>query len=400
MKINRHTISTIILLSLPFQFNLNVDSLSMFLNNIKHEWVNGRELSYYENYFLRKILYYIAFISAISFVFIYYRIKKLRSMVSLGFYIYAFTWLLYFAVDENRIHVLFIIRGLQGVFHALFQVSFVTYIYHFIQPDHKCFYGCFFQFMMFFGLLLLNLLFYLTSWKTVSIVLFMQASVFGSLIWFVPDVKIKPKSISKESIFSKAHLKCLLVMLMLMILQQLSGIGVLLGQFTEILISVGLNIDNHLQAIMFDFVGVISTFIAAFITDTISTRYMWCLSAFGLCISLIIYGITLKIELPKWVAILGVFIFFLFFGLGEGQIPWYISGTFFPEEVRIESSAICICLHTFLSPILDLLWDFLYKKVGLFGSIVFCCVICFCSIFLGLLIPIEYSKKIDSISII
>lgn len=203
----------------------------------------------------------------------------------------------------------------------------------------------------------------MTSWRTVSIILFVQALIFGSLIWFVPDVKIKPKSISKEYIFSKNHIRCLLVMIMLMVLQQLSGIGIILGQFTEILLSVGLNIDNHLQAIMFDFVGVLSTFIAAFITDTISTRYMWCFSAFGLCISLIIYGITLKIMLPKWVSVLGVFIFFLFFGLGEGQIPWYVSGTFFPEEVRIESSAVCICLHTFYHQFLIYFGIFCIKKV-------------------------------------
>lgn len=85
MKINQYTISTIILLSLPFQFNLNIDSLNMFLTKIDNEWANPLELSYFEDYFLRKIANFSSFISAISFVFIYYHIKKLRSMVSLGF---------------------------------------------------------------------------------------------------------------------------------------------------------------------------------------------------------------------------------------------------------------------------------------------------------------------------
>lgn len=89
MKINQYTISTIILLSLPFQFNLNIDSLNMFLTKIDNEWVNPLELSYFEDYFLRKIANFSTFISAISFVFIYYQWYHLDFIYMLlrGFFI-------------------------------------------------------------------------------------------------------------------------------------------------------------------------------------------------------------------------------------------------------------------------------------------------------------------------
>ncbi|KAK8849268.1 glucose import [Tritrichomonas musculus] len=216
----------------------------------------------------------------------------------------------------------------------------------------------------------------------------------------VPDVHTKPKSVKNEYIFSRTYIKQVLVMIMLMVLQQLSGIGILLGQLSRILSGIGLNIESLFQSIIFNFVGVISSFIAAFISDTIGTRYMWPFSAFGLCIGLVPYSVTLKIELPIWVLSLVLFIYFLFFGLGTGPIPWYVCGTFFPEEVRIESAAICICTHTFLSPILDVFWKAMYQNLSEFGEIIFSSLICFLSIILGFLIPVENIEKFDTITII
>ena len=140
--------------------------------------------------------------------------------------------------------------------------------------------------------------------------------------------------------------------------------------------------------------------IAAFITDYIGTKNMWSFSSLGLCIGLIIYAITLKTDTPNWLGTLGVFVYFLFYGLGEGPTPWYLCGTMFPESVRIESSAIILFENLFLGPILEQLWNSLDKINGQFGSIVFSAVACFLSIFLGRLIPAENRVNIDRVNIL
>ena len=68
---------------------------------------------------------------------------------------------------------------------------------------------------------------------------------------------------------------------------------------------------------------------------------MWGISALGLTIALLIYTITLKADVPQWVGTLGVFLFFMFYGFGEGPITWFLSGELFPDSVRyniLESS--------------------------------------------------------------
>lgn len=89
-------------------------------------------------------------------------------------------------------------------------------------------------------------------WKLIAVILFIQAAVFGSLLWMVPDVHVKPKSVTNEYIFSRTYIKQVLVMIMLMVLQQLPGIGILHGQLSRILSGIGLNTDSLFQSIIFN----------------------------------------------------------------------------------------------------------------------------------------------------
>ena len=189
-------------------------------------------------------------------------------------------------------------------------------------------------------------------------------------------------------------------MVFIMVLQQFSGIGILLGQLSRILANVGIKLNQYLQSCIFDLVAVLSTFIAAFITDYVGTRYMWSFSAFGLCIGLAVYCVTLKVDLVDWVATLGVFVYFLFYGLGEGPIPWHLCGTLFNEEIRLESSAVTVCENFFFFPILEIIWNNLNKRAGEFGSIVFSIVDCFLAIFCGFLIPKNTHRDVEGITVL
>lgn len=377
----------LILLSLPFQFNLITDSYNILKVEMAKEWKSGRELTYYENYFAEKITYYVGIVTAILLVFIYYKVRRMRLIISVGFFLNAVVWLFYLIEDENHVYILILVRGLQGIFLSLFQMSHCIYILHFVNPDMKCFFGGLFQGTMFTGLLFLNILFYSVNWRAVIVICSIQSILFSTTIWLVPEIHIKPKRITKESLLNRTHRWPLFVMIFIMVIQQLSGIGILLGQLPRILDEVGMNMDPFLQSILFDFVAVLATFIAAFITGYVGTRLMWSFSAFGLCIGLVLYGSTLKFEMRQWVATLGVFVYFLFYGLGEGPIPWFLCGTLFPEEVRIESAAVNVCENFFFFPILHVLWNGLNKGSGEFGSIVFSFVDCFLAIFCGLMIP-------------
>lgn len=92
---------------------------------------------------------------------------------------------------------------------------------------------------------------------------------------------------------------------------------------------IGVDLGPSLESFLFDFVALLATLITSFIIDVVGSKVMWCISSFGLCVGLVIYATTLKIDVGNWIGTLGVFIYFLFYGLGEGPIPWCLGSTFF-----------------------------------------------------------------------
>ena len=396
MLFNTENLPILILLSIPLQYNFITDSMDRLIEALTREWIYKKEFTYYETYFSRKMAFYTGMVSSISFIFVFYRIKKLRLIISIIFFLGGFTWLLYFAVKEDKIIIIYIIRGIQGIYLGTLHMSHFPYVMRFANEDKKCFFGCLNQFSMFFGLFIMNLLFAFVNWKTIIVLLCTQSIIFGGLIWFVPEMHIKPKSILNESIFSKENIGPLLIMIILMNLQHFTGIGIFLNQISTLLSGIGINMNLPFQTCLFDFVGALATLIAAFITDAVGSKIMWAISSFGIFVGLTLYAITLKINLANWISTLGVFIYFLFYGLGLGPIAWYLSSTMFPDGVRIESTAINACVNLALPQILDVVWENLDKYEGQFGSIAFCSVVSFLSIFFGLIfIPreIHYNEE-------
>lgn len=401
MPIERESAYILILLCLPLQFNLFTDSWQLIAVEIVKDWKDKKEFTYYENYFGKKATMYVATVFSIIFIFIFYKLQKMKLILSVTFALSAITWLIYFGVNENNMYLVYTIRSIQGVYMACFHVACLPYMMNFVKNSSKCFCGCLVQFSMFLGLFTMNLLFVYLTWSVIVVIMCVLSLAFSALIWLVPEYHVNPKSMTNEYIHKKENFKLLVIMLLAMFLQHISGIGILLGQLSKVLAELGLDIDMYLQTCLFDFVGTIAVINSAFMTDIITTRNMWTFSAFGLCVGLIIYGITLKIKMDNWISSVGVFIYFLFYGLGVGPIPWYLNGTFFSEDVRIESSGINLFWNLFLSPIMDFIWDKLRETFGQFGSVVFALISCFISMFYGLfVIPNDNNDDDDNINIL
>lgn len=383
------------------QFNLFTDSWQVIVEKMVKGWKEKKEISYYENYFGKKATIYVGSVSAILFIFVFYRCQRMKLIISITFIFSAFTWLIYFALSEEKIYIAYIFRSIQGIYLGCFHVSSLPYIMNFVKYSMKNYCGGLIQFSMFFGLFFLNLICVYLSWEVVIVILFFMSLIFSGLIWLVPDIFIKPKKITKKYIHQKDNLKLLIIMILTMLLQHLSGIGILLGQLSRVLAGIGLNIDPHLQIYLFDFVGVLAVINSSFMSDIVSTKYMWCLSAFGLCVGLGIYAVTLNYDLNIWISSLAIFIFFLFYGFGVGPIPWYLNGTLFDENVRIEASGINLFINLFLSPVIEYVLVKLDVVFGQIGSIVFAFICNFIAIVFGFcVIPFEKDEDEDNINIL
>ena len=90
---------------------------------------------------------------------------------------------------------------------------------------------------------------------------------------------------------------------------------------SRLLSDIGVNLNLYIQLALVNLIGFLSALIGSFIVDIVGVPSMCAFSSFGITLSLMIYDITLKISCPKWFGVFGVFLYFLFFGLGEGTIP-------------------------------------------------------------------------------
>ena len=247
--------------------------------------------------------------SSILSIFIYYKIKKRRLIISKAFILNSAIFLGYLGINENRFWLAIFLRIFNGIFLGFFHSIIVSYLYHFVTCYYG-FYGYLIQTVMFLGLVFLNLLFSALHWKYVAIILSAQDILCSLLIWILPEVLPPPKSITHDYIYQKQHYYNLFVIFFLMLMQQFSGIGIVINNVPRMLIGIGLKIESHLQTALMNTIGCFTTFIGAYMSVLVQRRIMWAISSFGLTIGLVIYCFTLKFNIGNWAGTLGSFIFF------------------------------------------------------------------------------------------
>lgn len=182
-------------------------------------------------------------------------------------------------------------------------------------------------------------------------------------------------------------------MLGIMFIQNFSGIGSMIDNCPRLMSSIGVVLDPSLLAVLTYFIGCISMFISSLIMDIVSIRYMWAFSSFGIVVSLIIYSLTIKIKCPNWLSVFSLFLYYLFFGMGVGPIPWLLCGALFKESVMIETG----CFTCFMNRFMDIWFGYLLNAVtkvsGEFGTVLFNAAFSLLGCILGLIFIPAFRKK-------
>ena len=339
-------------------------------SKIENNWDHSK-ISQIQVDISNKVTTCFASISAILSILISYKVRKRRLLITINFVISGIVFLFYLLVNENSYWLVIVLRGINGISLGFFQSVHISYIIHFASGDSLAFHGCLIQFAMFLSLIILNLMIYALSWKVIVAIISVQSFAFSGLIWIVPESPVLSKSFSGQQIYRHPHLKYLIVMISIMVIQCFSGIGFMVDNCPRLMQKIGIEMDSSLYSVLTNFIGCLSTLICSFIIDIIGVRYLWAFSGFGLVISLVLYAITLKANCPNWLGVFAVFLYFLFFGFGEGPIPWLLCGVIFPEVVMIESGGINCFMNRFMDIWFGYLLNAITKRFGEFGSVIF-----------------------------
>jgi len=202
------------------------------------------------------------------------------------------------------------------------------------------------------------------------------------------EERIKTGSVSLKALCTeKRYLKPLGIVLVLMALQQLSGINYVLSYSTLIFESAGTSIDTCLSAMLIGIVQVVFTLITTLIIDRFGRKILLIISEVIICISMIGVGVffilyescdacnsdgsnnstgngTLlvanmvnpdfyvseaTVDSIGFLPLACLMIFVAAFSLGFGPIPWILNVELIPPEARALSSSLASTFNWLVS---------------------------------------------------
>jgi len=208
------------------------------------------------------------------------------------------------------------------------------------------------------------------------------AKIDGELAQLEEDVKQSASvgTVGPLQLFSSPqYLKPMAISLVLMSLQQLSGINYVLSYSTLIFKSSGSDIDSCLSSMLVGAVQVAGTLLTTLIIEKFGRKILLIISDFFICVSMIGVGVFFKMyedcqdcqeESPQlssttvspsvlvseatvdsigWLPLVSLMVFIFFFSIGFGPIPWIMNVELMPPEARGIAASICTSFNWIVS---------------------------------------------------
>lgn len=277
-------------------------------------------------------------------------------------------------------------RAILGVFMGSVSVVIPLCIHELSPPEYKGIYGSLSQFGITIGCTVVYFIATVLNWRALTYFDGAICGVLCILIWIIP---LQPKASndnnteSKESIFQRKYLKNLLIGMGAMFFQQFSGINAILTNLNSLFEQAGIPLSTSVASGIASSAQVIAVVIGSLLIQFLGRRFVWVLSSVGAAVSILVYGLTIKIKsCPSIISIIAIFVYLLTFGIGLGPIPWFIVPQLFQGPVSSSATSIATAVNWTCAFTVILCFPYLNKLIGDFYSMIFFMIICIiCAVF-------------------
>ena len=161
------------------------------------------------------------------------------------------------------------------------------------------------------------------------------------LIWICPETghhamiaDHEEIGATKESLCQKKYLGKLFVGVMLMIIQQFSGINAIVTNLDDNLRTSKVPMDSGIASAISMFMMVIAVFIGGMLIDKLGRKLLFTASCLECGITLIVYACCYNYDWPSWIALICICLYLFLFGVALGPVPWYCIPELFPANLR------------------------------------------------------------------
>ncbi|XP_064536554.1 facilitated trehalose transporter Tret1-like [Drosophila montana] len=147
----------------------------------------------------------------------------------------------------------------------------------------------------------------------------------------------KEKIMLRNAMLRKTTIRGLIIAVLLMMLQQFTGINGIVFYVTGIFDKAGTGLSPSNCTIITGVVQIITTFLSTLIIDRVGRKVLLLISAFLMLIANLTMGFFFKFLTDKnigWLSILAIALFFIGFAMGFGPICWLVMAELFAEDVK------------------------------------------------------------------
>ncbi|XP_066150657.1 facilitated trehalose transporter Tret1-like isoform X2 [Euwallacea fornicatus] len=170
--------------------------------------------------------------------------------------------------------------------------------------------------------------------------------------------------------------KALVISLVLIILQQLSGINAVTFYLEPIFQASGSSLSASVSSTICGACMFAFSFITIFIVQRTGKKWPLAISCLGDCLSLMMLGEFFYVKEEKnmnthsisWIPIAGLISYIFFFNLALAPIPWTLSSELFPNKVKSVSSSSVAGASWLFSFFITKFFNLLTKTLGKAGT--------------------------------
>jgi len=190
------------------------------------------------------------------------------------------------------------------------------------------------------------------------------------------QMKMVPKVKLRDMWTNNLYRQPMIISVVIMMSQQMSGINLAMFFSIQIFESAGLSEEASLYAsIGMGVINVLMTFVSLVLIERAGRRTLHLTGLAGMAFMtvLLTLSIVLKDSVPffSWVSIIAVFLFVISFALGPGSIPWFLVQELFGIGARGLATSIAVSVNWSSNFVVGLIYLPLVEVLGGYTFLVF-----------------------------
>ncbi|KZC08711.1 Solute carrier family 2, facilitated glucose transporter member 1 [Dufourea novaeangliae] len=217
------------------------------------------------------------------------------------------------------------------------------------------------------------------------------------------SVKMVPKVTLKELFVNSALRIPLIIAIMVMFAQQLSGINAVMFFSTKIFTMAQLDKNSAQNATMgVGAMNVLMTFISLILVEKAGRKTLLLIGFTGMFIDTALLAVCLAFadssRAAAYMSIILVIMFVVLFATGPGSIPWFLVSELFNQSARPAATSVAIAVNWTANFIVSIGFLPLQESLGAYVFIIFAVLQAFFVVFIYKKVPETKNKTMEEIS--